>query len=575
MQIYSLTLERLERLKKQIADKKAEHDELEALGEKDLWCKDLDDFVEEWENQMRLDDEIRSNIKKMGRRTSRKIGAGKGSRKKGADDEYDPGKKKARGKVVAKKPVVPILSTQQRLFSTEAKKPKPAATDGADSDFDDDDFASLKKTATKATAKPASKPAVTKVPSAVVDISDDDTDFAALAPNRSKRAAAKQPIPVDLSDEDDDDFVVPAAATSKPAAAKKSSPVDLSNEDDDDFVVPAAAASKPAAAKKPSPVDLSDEDDDDTALPTKPQRKAATAKKPLPVDLSDEESDSVLPNKAATGKKPSADESAAEQETTIDDVAPAGGRSKRAAAAKKKTWVFSDDEDESQDDGDDLLGDVGAMVRGIGEPATASNNGRLSLFAMSRSEHGNPVVPKLKTKQSRAFDFDSPDDTNYELLAKSSPQKPPEIDELMSDDEDAAAPAKASSGKPKQSKAPLNVVAGQTKKPRGRLAVAKTKTEDKPAKPVQLSPAAKAYAAKTKGGSKTAGKGKKNVFDFSEEEEEDEDGDVVMDDSPPARPAARSSRPGRAAAKAKSYVVEDDYESMSDADDFDEDEESD
>lgn len=543
-------MERLERLKKQIADKKAEHDELEALDEKDLWCKDLDGFVEEWENQMRLDEEIRSNIKKMGRRKSNKIGAGKGGRKKRDDDEYDPGKKKARGKAVTK-PVGPILSTQQRLFSTEAKRPKPAATDGADSDFDDDDFASLSKTATKANTKPASKAAIAKVPSPVVDISDDDTDFAALAPSKSKRAAAKKPIPVDLSDDVDDDFVEPAPATSKPAAAKK-----------------------------PSPVVFSDEDEDDTALPTKPQRKAATAKQPSPIDLSGDESDSVLPSKtqtkAATAKKPSPDESAAEQEeTTIDDVAPAAGRSKRAAAAKKKTWVFSDDEEESQNNGDDMLGDVGAMVRGIGAPAAASNNGRLSLFAMSRSEPGNSVAHKMKTKQSRAFDLDSPDDTNYELLAKSSPQKPPEIDELLSDDEEAAAPAKAPSGKSKQSKAPLNVVAGQTKKPRGRPAAGKAKAEDKSAKPVQLSPAAKAYAAKTKGGSKAAGKGRKNAFDFSEEED-DEDGDVVMDDSPPARPAARASRPGRAAAaKAKTYVVDDDDdESMSDADGIEEDEES-
>lgn len=546
MQIYSLTLERLERLKKQIADKKAEHNELEALDEKDLWCKDLDDFVEEWENQMRLDDEIRSNIRKMGRRTSRKIGAGKGGRKKADDDDYDPGKKKA--KAVTKKVTLPIQSTQQRLFSTEAKKPKPVAMDRAESDFGDDDFASLEKAVNKTTEKATSKPTVAKKPSPVTDISDDDTNFAALATgaasksdSKSKRAAAKKPIPVDLSEEDDSD----------------------------DFILPDEAPSKPAA-KKPSPVvDLSD-DEDDTALPTKPQRKAATTKKPTPIDLSDDESDSLLPvkaqKKAAPAKKASSDESAAEQESTVDDVAPTNGRTKRAAAAKKKNWFVSDEED-SQSEGDDMLGDVGAMVRGIGQPAAASGNGRLSLFAMSRSEHGNPVVPtKLKTKQSRAFDFDSPDDTNYELLAKSSPQKPPEIDELMSDEEDAAAAPKASSAKAKQSKAAVNTVAGQ---PKGRGRPAASKSKDKPVKPTALSPAAKAYTAKTKGSTKGVSKSKKDVFDFSGDE--DEDGDVLKDESAPA-PAARSSRPGRAAAKAKKYVVDDDDESMSDADDFDENE---
>ena len=48
MPIYSLTAERLERLKKQIAAKKKEHDDLEKLDEKDLWSRDLDEFLEEW-----------------------------------------------------------------------------------------------------------------------------------------------------------------------------------------------------------------------------------------------------------------------------------------------------------------------------------------------------------------------------------------------------------------------------------------------------------------------------------------------------------------------------------------------
>ncbi len=44
----------LERLKAQIAAKKAEDAmDLEALSEKDLWCRDLDVLVEEWEVQLR------------------------------------------------------------------------------------------------------------------------------------------------------------------------------------------------------------------------------------------------------------------------------------------------------------------------------------------------------------------------------------------------------------------------------------------------------------------------------------------------------------------------------------------
>ncbi|KAF3766768.1 type II DNA topoisomerase [Cryphonectria parasitica EP155] len=418
MQIYSLTLERLERLKKQIADKKAEKDELEALSEKDLWCKDLDAFVEEWENQMRLDDEIRSNIRKMGRRVSKKIGAGKGGkRSKNEDDEYDPGSK-----------------SKARSNMKTGRTPNVSDGDGG--------------------------------------------EFATVSRPKPKAAPAKMPSPMDMSEDDDDDFIAPSKSNGK---------------------------AKAAPAKKPSPV---------------------------------------------------------------EEVKPSTGRSKRAAASKAKKWAFDTDE-ESESDGDNMIGDVGALVRGIGEPAAASTNGRLSLFAMSRSEHGNAAMPKLKTKQARAnFDMDSPDDTNYELLAKSSPQKPTkssDIDELMSEDEDAPATSKTQA-KPKQGKAPLNVVsAGPAKKVRGRPAGSKNAKSKDDAKPTKLSPAAKAYAAKNKS-SAAGSKGRKKAFDLSDDEDDDGDGDVRMEDSPPA-PVARaaSGRPGRAAAaKKKSYALPSEDEDMSD-----------
>ena len=44
---------------------------------------------------------------------------------------------------------------------------------------------------------------------------------------------------------------------------------------------------------------------------------------------------------------------------------PANGRTKRAAAAAPKKWVITDDEESESDDGK-FLGDVGAMVKGIG-----------------------------------------------------------------------------------------------------------------------------------------------------------------------------------------------------------------
>lgn len=564
MQISSLTHERLERLKKQIADKKAEKDELEALDEKDLWCKDLQDFEEEWENQMRLDDEIRSNIRKMGRRVSKKIGAGKGGKRKNDDDEYAPKAPKSRKAAPAKEQkklvIAPPKTTAHARFASTFSKSKqnPAGNDGAQDS--DEDFAASFGRGT------SSKPEPVKKPTPVVDLSDDDDDFAALAKPESKAAPVRKPSPFELSD-DDDEFAEPAKPEKKAAApARKPSPIDLSDEDeDDDFTAPAKPKpkTKAAPAKKASPMDISnEEEDDDFAAPSKPQSRAkrAPAKKSATAELSDDEEDDdvAAPSKAKAkgkAKKPSPVESEVEEEPSVEELKPTTGRTKRAAATKAKKWAFEDSDEESESDGDNMIGDVGAMVRGIGGPAADAKNGRLSLFAMSRSEHGNTAIPKLKTKQSRNLDLDSPDDTNYELLAKSSPQKPTrssDIDDLVSEGEDAPAPATKASGKAKQGKAPLNVVsAAPAKKGNSRA----NKAED--GKP---SPAAKAYAAKNKS-STAAAKGKKKTFDFSDEDEQDEDGDVVMEDSPP--PRARG-RPGRAAAAKKTYALPSDDEDESD-----------
>lgn len=247
------------------------------------------------------------------------------------------------------------------------------------------------------------------------------------------------------------------------------------------------------------------------------------------------------------------------------------GRSKRAAAAAPKKWVIDDDE-ESESDDDKLLGDVGAMVKGIGggdKTDATTANGRLSLFAMSRpgSSHGRATsndLPKLKAKPSRQnFDLsDDNDETNYEMLARSSPHKAPPVfkenlDSFLSDDEELVpipkkAPAKAAVPK---------VAAKPAPKPKKAPAPKKAAPEPKPA---ALSPAAKAYAAK-----QNKMKLSKDVFSDDEDEE-----DVEMDDSPPPKPAARGrGRPARAAAAAKPskpiYIDSEDEDEM-DVDDNDE-----
>jgi DNA topoisomerase II len=405
MPIWSLTAERIKKLESQIEKKKVEHDDLLSRSEKDLWCADLDEFIDEWRKQLVLDAEIQTNIKRMGRRRSQKIGAGK-SKGRPDDDDYDPGAKKGRGRPGGTKAVVAKVAqpakSQQRFAETWAgakAKAKDSETDevGGSDGFSDDDFMAL---------------------------------------GRSKAPSVK----------------------------------------------PKEESVEPSASDAPAPA-----------------------------------------------------------------------RGKRAAAKKPKAWVV-DDSDGS--DGDDkMLGDVGAMVKGIGGGAKAEDktSGRLSLFAMSRGpdSQGPGLAKTIRTKPSRTFDFDSHDDTNYEMLAKSSPRKSvkgDEIDNLLSDDDDDDGffqPTKITS-KPSTSSQPAPKASAATaalgvKKPRGRPAGSKSKSNDKPAKPTGLSPAAKAYAAK-----KAV---KKNVVS-------DDD-----DDEPVVKKQAARGRPARTAAKskpAKTYVIESD-----------------
>ncbi|KAI0457803.1 DNA topoisomerase [Xylaria acuta] len=435
MPIWSFTQERLDRLKDQIEKKKAEHDDLQALSEKDLWCKDLEDFEETWENQLKLDAEITTGLRRMSRYRNNKKGAGRG-RKIKDDDDFMPVTARSR----------PAAKSTAKSTAKTAKQPEKVVE---------------KK------AKPAPKSSL----------------FSKLSKNRPR---------TDGTDDSDD---------SDPFS-------------DDDL----------AALKKKVPVKEEEEEEED-------------------------------------------------EETS----APTLARSKRAAATKAKSWVV-DDESESDND-DKLLGDIGNLVKSVGNTngdASDTKTSRLSLFPMSRPEssHGDSAALKAKSKPSKASDFrfddfDSNDDTNYEMLAKPSPHKKArndDVDSFLSDDDLPPAPkfsskAKAIATSSEEPKPKPAAPAPAVKKVRGRLAGTKTKAakDEAPAKKAaapkatQLSPAAKAYANK-----KSKPQPKKDVFDMDDDED-----DVEMDDpeSPPPRPAARG-RPGRAAA-AKSkpvYVVDDEDE---------------
>ncbi|KAI0843214.1 type II DNA topoisomerase [Hypoxylon sp. FL0890] len=365
---------------------------------------------------------------------------------------------------------------------------------------------------------------------------------------------------------------------------------------DDDWAPTAKSRPGPKAAAKPKEPPKEKSVQRFAAMFNGGSKKKETAA----VDgAADSDSDPFSDDDFAKLKNPAKKEAASEES---DVEVQANPRSKRAAATKAKTWIVDDDESESDDD--KMLGDVGDLVKGItngNTSASENKTGRLSLFSMSRpdSSSGNSTGLKVKNKPSKTFDLDEHDDTNYEMLAKSSPHKSAraELDSFLSDDDLPAItkaiskpkPTTTSSEEPK-AKAKAKPTATATassasgaavKKARGRPAGSKNKgKEDAPAKKAaatkstQLSPAAKAYAAK-----KEKAKPKKDVFDM--DDDEDDDLEMAEPDSPPPRPAARG-RPGRAAAAKKKpvYVLDDDDDDEDDDDGFqgandDEDEPSD
>lgn len=249
MAIWSLTQERVEKLKKQIGDKEDEITSLTSKSATDLWNADLDLLMEEWNHQ--LDEEAKRDkkVRSKGRRASAKLGIGaKGGKKRKADDsdafsDSDFATKKP--KVAAKpkgsallanlkgdnkpagvypvvngieqKPVVRPADSQMTLESAFEKKPAPAKSA----------LVGAKKMTVKDKEKPvAAATKVAKKQDSDVDEFHEDV-FAAVAneaATKPARGGTRKPVPKKVISDDDDDLLMdddePAPKpASKPAAA--------------------------------------------------------------------------------------------------------------------------------------------------------------------------------------------------------------------------------------------------------------------------------------------------------------------------------------------------------------------
>lgn len=454
MPIWSLTQEKIDKLKNQIGDKEEEMDQLIKLSPKDLWLADLDEFLEEWQTQLSEERARSKKIQRLGRRASAKLRIGGGN--------------------------------------VGGKGRKKKANDSDDSDFD-------------------------------------------IAP-KSKKSAPKQNALTN--------FLAGAAAPSS------------------------QSSDKPPARPEPA---LSSMDGIEETVPAK-SAKTSTIARGRPAK--------TAPTK--TGKVK--DEGMSDDEDVFAAIAKDApvttlpSRQARGATKKPVKYALSDDSD--SENGDSLLGDVTNMVKGISNGTASDANGSSRpLFSASvarpSSSQGRPSMKPASRKST--INISDDDETDYtKLVPQPSPQRPAARtanETILSDDSEdefgfglkkAKAVPKAAP-KPKPA-APVPRVA----KPAVTKAKASSSSTLVAKKSLQLSPAAKAYAAKkakTLSGKLPSKKTKEILSD------EDDDMDAIAsellsgdeEDAAPAKsaPAARpSARPGRRAAaniKAK-YMVSDESE---------------
>ncbi|KAF1911165.1 DNA topoisomerase [Ampelomyces quisqualis] len=312
MAIWSLTQERVEKLRKQIGDKEEEVDTLIKLSPKDIWNVDLDAFVDEWNTQLEEDSKRKKKIAGITRRASKKLGIdgakGKKKRRKAGDSDseddsasdFGPAKKKAKPKKEgllgylrqdgepAKKPSVtaalkafgaPAPPKQGTLLTHLVKKESAPQVDEVPGDR------SVSGEPAQVPAAKRGRPAGTKVAKKVpVILSDDDDDsdvFVAVAKevekkkpaetagSRAGRAATKKAPKYNIdgsdSDSDSDDLLGDVSTLVKTIGAAGSNGVPLfkatsiARPGSNAGARTASAAAGAKVAKKASPIE--DEDD--------------------------------------------------------------------------------------------------------------------------------------------------------------------------------------------------------------------------------------------------------------------------------------------------------------------------
>lgn len=338
----------------------------------------------------------------------------------------------------------------------------------------------------------------------------DDSDFGTKAAARKaapvKRAQPKATLLSQLSP------LAKPAATKKPTASSKAGTLgaktsSILSED----VKPPQLANDASSSFDGAPTS------DLTVAPIFHKMKAATVSK------------KIAPAKKVTSEVEDDDDDEADEVV----IRPLASRKPREAAKKVPIYNL----DDSDSNGDDMLLDVGKMVKGIGNASSDQATAARPLFPASMSRPGSSAgLPKKSSSLARQTMEVDGDDTDYSKLAPppaakrgisvTSRRTVISDDDVNEDEDDEILPISRKSPPPKATstnKAHKAVAKPATKaKPKASIiADAKKSTKQattQPPKKMALSPAANAYAAKRL-------KIKPAVPDDSDDEDIKEDGE--------------------------------------------------
>lgn len=256
----------------------------------------------------------------------------------------------------------------------------------------------------------------------------------------------------------------------------------------------------------------------------------------------DHDSDVPVVTKRKAKSAPAAKESApvkrskvisdnSDEEQQEEEVVRPAATSRTARTAARKPVKYTALESDTED-GDDMLFDVGKMVKGIGvNGASADPSASRPLFSatasVSRPSSSTGLVGRKPASKSNVLVDDEDDETDYTRLAPANAKTAKST--VLSDDEDdsfdligATRPASvpvAPVPKPKASAKPAAAKPAVVKK--AAIPVAKPAPKEQAKKATALSPAAKAYAAKQARG--TTGKLSKSTAVVDVDSDDDVD----------------------------------------------------